>query len=297
MSNQTTTQITVGLVGFGEVGQIFGEDLVKAGVKQVQAYDKLFENSDSQPLSAAKQLGVVVAENAVDAATGADLVICAVTAANDLVAAQAAAPGIKKNAFYLDVNSASPAMKQSAAQAIEDGGGRYVEAAVMSPAPPKRLASPMLIGGSHMNAFISFAQPLGFTGLDAFSETLGQASATKMCRSVIVKGMETLLTESMLSARHYGVQDVVLKSLGDLFPLGNWETLAHYMISRSIEHGTRKAEEMQEVARTVSEAGIEPLMATASSKREAWAPQHMAALEHQTLEPLLDAMLNANKDK
>ena len=101
----------------------------------------------------------------------------------------------------------------------------------------------------------------------------------------------------MLSARHYGVQDVVLKSLGDLFPLGDWETLSHYMISRSIEHGTRKAEEMLEVARTVSEAGIEPLMSTASSKREAWAPQHMAALEHQTLVPLLDAVLDANKKK
>jgi 3-hydroxyisobutyrate dehydrogenase-like beta-hydroxyacid dehydrogenase len=289
-------EITVGLIGFGEVGQIFGEDLVNAGVKQVCAYDKLFENADSAPMLATQKLGITAAASAADAAAGADLVICAVTAANDLVAAQAAAPGIK-DAFYLDVNSASPAMKQSAAQVIEQSGGRYVEAAVMSPAPPKRLASPMLIGGPHMKSFISFAQPLGFAGLEPFSETLGQASATKMCRSVIVKGMEALLTESMLSARHYGVQDVVLESLADLFPLGNWETLSHYMISRSIEHGTRKAEEMQEVAHTVAQAGIEPLMSTASSKREAWAPKHMAALEHETLVPLLDAVLEANKQK
>ncbi len=296
MTSKAISQITVGLIGFGEVGQIFGEDLLKAGVKQVRAYDKLFADKRSAPSRATERLGIDAASDAAEAAKHADLVICAVTAANDLVAAQATAPGVN-GAYYLDVNSASPAMKQSAARAIESAGGNYVEAAVMAPAPPKRLASPMLIGGPHMKSFIEFATPLGFAGLDPFSETLGQASATKMCRSVIVKGMETLLTESMLSARHYGVQDVVLNSLGDLFPLGDWETLAHYMISRSIEHGTRKAEEMQEVARTVSEAGIEPLMSTASAKREAWAPQHMAALKHQSLEPLLNAMLDANKQK
>ena len=46
-----------------------------------------------------------------------------------------------------------------------------------------------------------------------FSDEIGRASAAKMCRSVIVKGMEALLGESLLAARHYGVESAVLESL------------------------------------------------------------------------------------
>ena len=290
MSDALNKDSQVAFIGFGEVGQILCQDLLAFGVRSIRVFDKAFANPAAAQLQACKKLGVIAASDAAQAAKDAHLVICAVTAANDLLAAQATAAGVRA-AYYLDVNSASPAMKQSAAKVIEAGGGRYVEAAVMSPLPPKRIASPMLLGGPHAQAFKEAVSPLGFSGLTVFSDQLGRASATKMCRSVIVKGMEALLTESMLTARHYGVEDVVLKSLGDLFPLGDWNKLAHYMISRSIEHGTRKAEEMLEVARTVQDAGIEPLMSSASSAREAWAPRHMDALSNDQLASLLDAML------
>jgi hypothetical protein len=38
----------------------------------------------------------------------------------------------------------------------------------------------------------------------------------------MIKGVEALLTESMLAARHYGVEQVVLDSLSDLLPLPDW---------------------------------------------------------------------------
>ncbi len=138
-------------------------------------------------------------------------------------------------------------MKKQAAAIIDGVGGRYVEAAVMTPFPPKRIASPMLLGGSHAEAFLARATPLGFKA-KVFSSEVGQASATKMCRSVMIKGIEALLMESMLTARHYGVEKTVLESLSDLLPVGDWEKLARYMISRSLEHGVRRAEEMREVA-------------------------------------------------
>src|SRR5205814_2940164 len=76
-----------------------------------------------------------------------------------------------------------------------------------------------------------------------------------MCRSVIIKGMEALLAESLLTARRHGVEDAVLASLQDLFPVGDWRALARYMISRSLQHGRRRAEEMREAVKTVAEAG------------------------------------------
>jgi 3-hydroxyisobutyrate dehydrogenase-like beta-hydroxyacid dehydrogenase len=181
-------------------------------------------------------------------------------------------------------------MKKQAADAIHGAGGRYVEAAVMSPVPPKRIATSMLLGGPHAEAFLPHAHELGFAGMRFFSAEIGKASAAKMCRSVIVKGMEALLSESMLTARAYGVEETVLKSLEDLFPGPDWKKLSRYMISRTLEHGRRRAEEMREVARTVSEAGLEPHMSAATAERQDWAPQFADALDEAELDDMLDAI-------
>jgi Domain of unknown function (DUF1932) len=61
-----------------------------------------------------------------------------------------------------------------------------------------------------------------------------------------------------------------------------------------VEHGVRRAEEMREVERTVAEAGLEPLMSSACAQRQQWAAQFVTALEHESLNALLDSMLAAN---
>jgi 3-hydroxyisobutyrate dehydrogenase-like beta-hydroxyacid dehydrogenase len=217
-----------------------------------------------------------------------------VTAASDIDAARSVLPGLQTGAFYLDVNSVSPGMKQACSRIIDSAGGRYVEAAVMTPIAPKRIASSMLLGGPHGADFIARAQALGFSGAKAFSHIVGQASATKMCRSVVIKGTEALLLESLVAARHYGVEKTVLDSLSDLLPVGDWDRLARYMISRALEHGTRRAEEMRESAKTVAEAGLAPMMTTATAQREDWAAAQKDALAHMSdLGALLDAIRNA----
>jgi len=272
--------IRVALIGFGEVGQTLAQDLV--GKAELAAWDIAF--------SVEVPSGVRAAVSAPDAVRGAELIVSAVTADQDLAAAQSVGP--LEGAFFLDLNSCSPGQKVASAQAIHAAGGRYVEAAVMSPIGPKRIASPMLLGGPHARDFLEAAAGLGFTGATAYSEIIGQAAATKLCRSVMIKGVEALLTESMLAARHYGVEQVVLNSLSDLLPLPDWNRTAQYMISRSLEHGTRRAEEMREAARTVEEAGVAGLMSRAIAERQDWAAGHKAALS-----PDLAAMLDAINGK
>ncbi len=280
----------VALIGFGEVGQTLGADLLAAGAA-VTAYDILFANPGSLPSRAVSKVQVRAVRSAAEAVKDAELVIAAVTAASDLEAAESAAPHLPRGAFYMDVNSVSPGMKQACAAIVEKTGGRYVEAAVMMPIAPKRVASAMLLGGPHAHEFAERARPLGFTGVKPFSDMVGQASATKMCRSVMIKGVEALLCESMLAARYYGVDKTVLESLSDLLPVGDWEKLARYFVSRTLEHGTRRAEEMRESAKTVAEAGITPLMALATAEREDWSAGHKNALAYSNdLGGMLDAI-------
>jgi 3-hydroxyisobutyrate dehydrogenase-like beta-hydroxyacid dehydrogenase len=109
----------------------------------------------------------------------------------------------------------------------------------------------------------------------------------------MVKGMEALLAESLLAARRYGVEDAVIASLQDLFPMDDWRSHARYMVSRSLLHGRRRAEEMREAARTVADAGLSPWMSEACAERQDWASGHAAALRQEQLGDMLDAMLAA----
>lgn len=277
---------TIALIGLGEVGTVLAQDIDA----RIVVWDVAFADQDSPASRNAKAVGSTPAPDAHTAVRGADLVISAVTAANTLAAAKSVAEELH-GAWFLDLNSAAPSRKQAAAEVVEQAGGRYVEAAVMSPINPKRLAVPMLLGGPRAAEFAEFAAPLGFTGLEPYADVVGPASATKLCRSVMIKGVEALLTESMLAARQWGVEGRVLASLSDLLPSDDWESLAAYLISRSIVHGARRAEEMREAAATVADTGVDPLMSQAIARRQDWA----AAFRHvpqDALRPMLDAILS-----
>jgi len=282
----------IALIGHGEVGQTLAADLGSARVSDISVWDCLFPIPTSAPTRAARASGHVrIASSMADALVGRTVIISAVTAANCIPAAREAAASMPSGAYYFDLNSVAPATKRAAAAAIEVSGGRYIEAAVMSPIAPRRIASPVLIGGPHADSFAPLAHTIGFTGVRVFDMRLGGASAAKMCRSVMMKGLEALLTEGLLAARHHGVEAAVLESLHDLLPAADWERIADYMISRSQQHGRRRAEEMREAALAVGEAGIEPLMSLACAARQDWAAAHPLAREPDGLAERLDAVL------
>ena len=197
-----TTPSHVCLIGFGEVGRTFARDLKARGVGRISAYDPLFADTGGAPRRSAAEAGAEACATAADAAAGARLVISAVTAAQALAAARSVLDALAPGAFVLDVNSASPGVKRAASEAVDAAGGRYVEAAVMSSVPPKGLKTPMLLGGRHAQDFLAFTADLELNA-KVFSEEVGLASATKMCRSVMIKGVEALLAECLLSARRF----------------------------------------------------------------------------------------------
>jgi 3-hydroxyisobutyrate dehydrogenase-like beta-hydroxyacid dehydrogenase len=261
------SQIT--LIGYGEVGRILAEDLRVAG-HAVSAFDLKLANETGNSMRAhAAAQGVVLADGHARAARGAALVVSAVTASQAVAVAQACAAGIDRGAFFLDFNSASPGAKQRAAAVINAAGGRYVEGAVMTTVPPYRIKVPLLLGGPDARALEPLLQRLGFAPKVA-SETLGVASATKMCRSIMIKGLEAMVIEAFTTARHYGVEDAVIASLHETYPGIDWEKQGAYLFQRVIEHGRRRSEEVREVAVTVREAGLEPHSASGTAERQAW---------------------------
>ena len=286
-----TAPKSMAIIGFGEVGQTFARQFHAAGLTDIRLFDILFADPTSGPSQAATgpwKKGSTAAE----AVAGAEVVVSAVTAGSDLDAARLVVPTLAPKTWFWDLNSVSPGTKREAAAIVEAGGGRYVEAAVMSSIPPKGIRSPMLLGGPHAKAFIAAMAPFDLD-MTFYSEQIGQASAVKMCRSVLIKGLEALLTESMLAARHYGVEADVLASLKDTIPHPDWPKQAAYMISRALLHGRRRAEEMREVAKTVAEAGVAPLLSGPTAERQDWAAGEGARIAKNLLKaPELKRLLD-----
>jgi 3-hydroxyisobutyrate dehydrogenase-like beta-hydroxyacid dehydrogenase len=262
----------IALIGYGEVGRILAEDLRKRG-DAVAAFDLKLALPAGDPMRAhGAAHGVRLAASHADAVREAQLVISAVTASQAVPVAEACAGALAKaadSAFFLDFNSASPGAKQRAARIVDEAGGRYVEGAVMTTVPPYRIRVPLLLGGPHAAALQPLLAELGFAAKVASAE-LGVASATKMCRSIMIKGLEAMVIEAFTTARAYGVEDAVIASLQETFPGIDWERQGAYLFQRVIEHGRRRSDEVREVAVTVREAGLEPWSASGTAERQAW---------------------------
>ena len=258
-----------GLIGYGEVGKILSRALRERGAAWVGTWDILFRGGARGPTMKqhAREAGVHDCDSPRLLAERADIVISAVTPANTYAAASEAAEWIRPGTFFLDLNSVSPGVKQECATRIDGTGACYVEAGVMAAVLPYGIRVPTVIGGQRAADLAAKLMPYGFS-LEVVSQKIGVASAIKMCRSVVIKGMEAILIESFTTARRYGVERQVLASLKDSFPGLDWDQQGVYAFSRVVRHGRRRAEEMREAAKAVREARFDPWMASATAKKQ-----------------------------
>jgi len=255
--------VSIGFIGFGEVGQTFSRGLLRQAGVVVRAWDILF----GQPLGArltatASALGVTVVDSAQAAAAGADVVISAVTADRSLEVAEQAAGYLRPGQIFFDVNSAAPSTKRRAAQAVEAAGARYVEGAVMAPVLKPGLRAPILAGGPGAAAAAGLLNGLGMN-LTPVSETHGRASAMKLCRSIVIKGLEALMVDCARASARWDVQAEVFGSLAGTFPSIDWNQLAQDMTERVATHGVRRAAEMREAAEMLAQLDLDPDLALA----------------------------------
>jgi 3-hydroxyisobutyrate dehydrogenase-like beta-hydroxyacid dehydrogenase len=264
--------ITIGFIGFGEAGFTIGNGLRGAGLERLVAYDIAAQSPDHGPQiqRRARESGAVLVGGSQALAESASVLFSTVTSSSALDAALQTAPFLKPGHVYADLNSVSPARKREIAAVVTGTGAAFVEVAVMAPVQPYGHRVPMLLGGSDAAAFAERLAPLGMRMQVLGSSTIGAAAAVKMCRSIVVKGLEALLCECVLGAHEYEAAEHVFASLQESYPGLDWKTLADYTMGRVVVHGERRAREMEEVAETLRAIGVEPIMAEATARRQDW---------------------------
>ncbi len=265
----TTTERAppIAMVGFGEAAQAFLSGWERAALSGVTAYDiKTHDPRLAGEMEARYRAHAVAGKPTVAAALrAAELVFSLVTADQSLAAARGAAGHLRPGALWFDGNSCSPQTKREAAAIIEAAGGSYVDVAVMAPVRPLLHRTPLLIAGREAARAEASLLRLGMCP-EVAGERVGDASAIKMIRSVVVKGIEALTAECLLAARRAGVEEAVLRSLEKSHPDTPWRARSAYNLERMVAHGKRRAAEMREVAATLDALGIPSRMARATAE-------------------------------
>ncbi len=256
----------VAFVGFGEAAQAFWAGWQTRSVPPARAFDIATDTPSrgSAKLEDYRRTGIQGTPTLAEALGGAQAVFCLVTADNAKAAASAGAALLPPGALWLDCNSCAPQTKQASAEAIEAAGGRYVDVAVMAPVHPRLHRTPLLVSGPHCEAALSLLAALGMEA-EAVSDQVGTASSIKLCRSIMIKGLEALTAECVLAGRHLGVEDMVLATLEETFPGFGWERRAAGMLERAVVHGRRRAAEMRETAAMVESLGLPGRMSHAAA--------------------------------
>lgn len=248
-------------IGFGEAGSTFAAGMTDPGF----AFDV---RDDAEMRAVMAAAGVTRAVSTAEAAKRAEMILSLVTADQALVAAEAAARTRLDGAFYCDMNSVAPDTKCAAAAAIAAAGGRYVDVAVMAPVRPKGLAVPLLVSGPDAPAAATALRQLGFASVRIAGNRVGAASAVKMVRSVMIKGIEALSAECAIAADAAGVLDEVIASLDASWPGADWTGRFDYNLDRMLHHGLRRAAEMDEAVKTLDALGTGSAMSRATAARQ-----------------------------
>lgn len=264
---QGSTKIS--FIGFGEAGQAIASGLLQeSNTMDVCAFDIKTAMSDAAEMWGAydtlKVTGVARCEQA---CANRAAIFSLVTAEQAENAAKAAAETDLNGALFFDCNSCAPKTKRRSAEVIEDAGGRFVDVAVMTPVHPRLHKSPCLLAGPHAQAAHDVFMTLGMNA-EVVSSEVGDASTRKMIRSTMIKGLEALTLECFLAARRAGIKDDILASLEASFPGFDWQSRASYMMERVATHGIRRAAEMEEVAKTLTDLGISPYVTRGTNERQ-----------------------------
>jgi 3-hydroxyisobutyrate dehydrogenase-like beta-hydroxyacid dehydrogenase len=257
-------------IGFGEAARAFASGFGEDRPAVIRAYDRKSDDPGTRA-----DMAAAFAAQEVTGATGpshavgeAQVVLCLVTASQALAAAEAAAPHLASGAFWFDGNSCAPETKRRAAGVIGSHGGRYIDMAIMAPVHPAGIRVPVLLSGAHLVEAAAVLESLGFQPKPA-GPAVGAASSIKMIRSVMIKGMEALAAECLLAARRAGVDAEVLATLQASDPYLDWAVRGAYNLERMMVHGTRRAEEMREVIRTLDALGLPSGMSAAAADWQA----------------------------
>ncbi|MEO0248667.1 MAG: DUF1932 domain-containing protein [candidate division WOR-3 bacterium] len=261
----------LGFIGFGGAGYGLAKGLHQAGMKDILFYDRLQETPPYGEViqRRAVEAGAVSTAGIGDLVPQVDVVFSCVTGPMAVSVAREAAPFLRKEHLFADVNTAAPQVKEQVAEIVEQTGADFVDAAMMGAIPTFLHRVPILASGVGAERFKATMEPYGMN-IRVIGPKPGQASAIKMFRSIFMKGMLSLFLEMLTAAHRYGVEETVLNSIAETMEETPFLETARIQVTKGVVNAERMAHEMEEVVATLEGMGVPAGMSRAAMEKLLW---------------------------
>jgi 3-hydroxyisobutyrate dehydrogenase-like beta-hydroxyacid dehydrogenase len=298
MNDATFSDATLrlGLLGFGEAGQRFGRDFVKAGLTSVIAFSRsaAAAGADAPVRAFAREHGIALAATPKELCARADLIIALTPGTAALPALRSVKRYLGKNHLYVDANTVGVKTIARIAKLLE-GRCAFVDAAIMSAVPLDGIKAPILASGAAAARFSDLVAPYGMP-VQVVGAEPGAASAMKLIRSVCMKGLAALLLESLEAAQRCGVRDAVAADMAKFIDDRPFQQVIKRFVCGTAVHAGRRIHEMADSLELLKSVGAPTRMTRATQSMfkeliEMKMPERYNGREPDSIEPVLAALV------
>ena len=239
------------VIGLGEAGATYAAALAAAG-HQVTGFD---------PVAPTTPEGVVRMATAAEACAGADIVLVMTGAAAARSVAQECLPVLGDGSVYADFTSSSPGVMQELGQLPSKAG--FADVAILGPVSALGEKTPLMVSGPGAQAVAGLLRPLGVQVEIAAGEP-GAAMAHKLLRSVLMKGLASVVVEAVTAGQAAGLEDWIRGQIANQLA-GDGQAVIDRFLTGTAKHAVRRSKEMQDTASYLSDLGVPAEMTTASA--------------------------------
>lgn len=258
----------IGFIGFGEAAFCIAEGLNEEGLHGAVAYDTFKDHPvmGAQVNSRAAKAKVTLLDGAPAVAEAADVLFVAVPSSHALEACETARPALRAGQVYVDVSASTPSAKEQVWERIRGSGVLFADAAMLGSLPLDRHKVPIVVSGNGAQALIERMTPFGMR-IEKVGDNPGEASAIKLVRSIFMKGVASLMIETMQAAHAYHVTNQVVSSLAKSMDNIPFESHLNRLITGTAIHAKRRGEELKGSIQMLEECALDHAM-TAAARRK-----------------------------
>ncbi len=270
--------MNIGFIGYGEAAYNITLGFSKSGITGIRANDAMMNHEvmGKQVHARAEEAKVTLVEDAKEVAQWADVLFAAVPSSFTMDVCNEIKGVLRKGQIYADVSASTPATKKAIWEAVKDTGVLFADAAMLGSLPKDKHQVPITASGNGAAAFKEAMEPLGMN-ITLAGEEAGAASAIKLVRSIFMKGIASLMIETMQAADAYNVTDEIIASLSKSMDGIPFKDHLDRLVTGSALHCVRRAAEMKGSIAMLEEDGIMSEMTVATKHRlEALEPYHFA---------------------
>ncbi|MFF2346026.1 DUF1932 domain-containing protein [Pseudarthrobacter sp. NPDC058119] len=242
---------TCTVIGLGEAGATYAAALAAAG-HHVTGFD---------PVAATTPEGVSRAATAAEACAGADIVLVMTGAAAARSVAQECLPVLGDGSVYADFTSSSPGVMQELGQLPAKAA--FADVAILGPVSALGEKTPLMVSGPGAQAVAALLRPLGVQ-VEIVDGGPGEAMAHKLLRSVLMKGLASVVVEAVTAGQAAGLEDWIRGQIANQLA-GDGQAVIDRFLTGTAKHAVRRSKEMQDTASYLSDLGVPAEMTTASA--------------------------------